>query len=420
MGLSAKGKTSNESWVGLGGQLLVLFLHDDNSNNGSNGSTDSYLQSKLKHSLSSATISSRAQSTISICVLLFFFTLLLFALSASDPSPTAKARHVNITRRWLAQKKPYTVKGGARSQYSFALQGMGTLFRRGNRAMTELLVAHLSEDTHPDHLRWFLRTLHRSGLTAKADVVFVFPQLSSQLKTVILRENEYFTQLLISNSSSRGSPLKLSPFNSTLYRNKPNGQPLWGRGGGRKEEESDELSWGSVVGFESAELDPEDTLAGFLDNVPMQLRRWACYRMLLGRVRRNFKHVLLMKVKDVLVIGDAFGRIRNRKSSDNLWIADHVIVGGMRAARHLSDIMLTEIVRVSMQRKGRNPHQDSQILSRLVKSSSGLSKKVKVAVSTELIPPSSIIPFASNHGLSANIQQIICSSTISRSVYKDC
>ncbi|KAG9459615.1 hypothetical protein H6P81_004123 [Aristolochia fimbriata] len=416
---AANGKTSKEGWVGLGGQLLVLFLHDDNNNGGAGTTADTYLQStKLKHSVSSAsTISGRAQSTISICAFLFFVTLLLFALSASDPSPASAAvRQVHIPRRWLAQKKPYaSALAGAGSRSSFALQGMGTLFRRGNRAMSELVVAHVSEDSQSDHLRWFLRTLHRSGATARADVVFLFPQLTPQLKSVILQENEYFAKLLGRNSSN---PAKVSSFNSTLFRNKPNGQPLWGGRGGDEEGGSEGLSWGSVVGFESGELDPEDTLAGFLDKVPIQLRRWACYRMLLGRVRRNFKHVMLIKVKDAVVTGDAFARIRNRKSGDTVWVADHVVLGGTRAARHLSDVVLTEIVRASMQRKGKTPHHDSQILSHLAKSNGSIlsKKKVKATLSTDLVPPNSIIPFPPNHG----IQQIICSSPADRSVYKDC
>jgi len=79
-----------------------------------------------------------------------------------------------------------------------ALQGMGTLFRKGTRRMRELVVAHLSEETSLASLRLFLRTLHRSGATARADVVFLFPgaSISQEVLSVFQEEEASFQRML--------------------------------------------------------------------------------------------------------------------------------------------------------------------------------------------------------------------------------
>src|SRR5581483_4724196 len=38
---------------------------------------------------------------------------------------------------------------------------------------------------------------------------------------------------------------------------------------------------------------------------------YTCYPMILGRVRRNFKHVMLVDVNKVLLLGDPLGRVKN-------------------------------------------------------------------------------------------------------------
>ncbi|KAI4387200.1 hypothetical protein MLD38_005049 [Melastoma candidum] len=73
-------------------------------------------------------------------------------------------------------------------------------------------------------------------------------------------------------------------------------------------------SYGSMVSFEAAELDPEGSLLGFLDHVSMSLRRWSCYSMLLGRLRRNFKHMMLVDVKNWVVLSDSFIGVQDRSS----------------------------------------------------------------------------------------------------------
>jgi hypothetical protein len=80
-----------------------------------------------------------------------------------------------------------------------ALQGMGTLFRKGTRPMRELIVAHLLEETSVASLRVFLRTLHRSGATARADVVVLFPgaeSASGDVLAVFHEEEASFQKML--------------------------------------------------------------------------------------------------------------------------------------------------------------------------------------------------------------------------------
>ncbi|KAI3742273.1 hypothetical protein L1987_59953 [Smallanthus sonchifolius] len=112
---------------------------------------------------------------------------------------------------------------------------------------------------------------------------------------------------------------------------------------------------GSVVGFGVGELDPENSLSGFVDRVPMSLRRWACYPMILGRVRRHYKHVMLVDVNKVLLLGDPLGRVKN-PSPESVFLSSTVdetinpavIMGGMRGIRRLSAAVLAEIVRATM------------------------------------------------------------------------
>lgn len=84
--------------------------------------------------------------------------------------------------------------------------------------MRELLVAHLSEKTtSAADLRLFLRTLHRSGATARADVVLLFPGTASvappELVDVIMEEEASFQRLLASSDASAGSHSSLGTSN---------------------------------------------------------------------------------------------------------------------------------------------------------------------------------------------------------------
>jgi hypothetical protein len=53
--------------------------------------------------------------------------------------------------------------------------------------MNDLVVAHVVEDVTDDELRLFSRALHRSGLTARADIVFIFAtsSFSSRFGSII-------------------------------------------------------------------------------------------------------------------------------------------------------------------------------------------------------------------------------------------
>ncbi|XP_042482299.1 uncharacterized protein LOC122062722 [Macadamia integrifolia] len=513
MGISAKAKSGSDGW-GLG-FLLVFFPEEDNDDDKnvdkkrrlsfSSSSSSSSSRSTSSRCSRSNLLISRAQSTFSICALLLFVSLLLFTLCTFEPTSTNSA----FPRRWLSQdsrnskikskryssssssnwvSKIWERNSDSRPISSVALQGMGTLFRRGTQAMSDLLVAHLDEDTTDDELRLFLRTLHRSGLTARSDVVLIFPSsIPSNSTSVIQEENDSFLKLVrlhreSNNSASLDTGFDVTHFVKSNSGDRQEQQPLWGRRihgnwseaeGGGGEDEFTELRWGSVVGFESTELDPENSLAGFLDHVPMSLRRWATYPMLLGRVRRNFKHLMLVDIKNVVVLGDALARARSRSAeSVYLWTTTETahrghgrknsdktqsrnqseskqlnpaaIVGGARGVRRLSNAVLTEIVRAVIQHKsrskGKSSVSESAILNQLVQNSS-LLKNIEVMTATESIPdPSWFVSRKSNSSefskssnyplvhrgnnnllnLHSILRKEICSFVEDSSVYRDC
>ncbi|KAE8734388.1 hypothetical protein F3Y22_tig00000765pilonHSYRG00055 [Hibiscus syriacus] len=267
---------------------------------------------------------------------------------------------------------------------------MGTLYRRGTKAMNDLVVGHVIEDVNEDYLRLFLRVLHRSGVTSRADTVLLFgsSSLSSRFSFVIEEENESFFKLVRhynDSSGSKGLRDSVLSFDSTQFwksGKKDVKETIWGkksRGSYSNSTEAEgcestRLTYGSVVGFDVNGLDPENSLAGFLDHVPMSLRRWASYPMLLGRLRRNFKHVMLSDVKNLMLLSDPLGRVRNRspesvyilakerssgkhnkrnseKTQSHHLVNSGILMGGARGIRRLSNAMLTEIVRATMQHK---------------------------------------------------------------------
>ncbi|KAF5473269.1 hypothetical protein F2P56_009893 [Juglans regia] len=523
---SSSASTSSDNWgTGL---LLVFFPEDNHSINGKNklfsspsssSSSSSSSKSGIRRSSSSNFILSKAQYTISICALFIFITLLLFTVSTFEPTTISRTRPTS-PRRFLSQNprppnyinnpkskskskpkpKPkintadksilssswffntFTEKSYNTSKTALsptALQGMGILYRRGTKAMNDLVVAHLVEDVTEDDFRLFSRTLHRSGITARADVVFLFASssFSSRFGSVIQEENDSFLKLIrhYKDSNITTTPKRKTGFDATHFtktgekEKKEFGEPIWGKrvrsnysdsDGGGGEAESARLIYGSVVGFEASELDPENSLAGFLDHVPMSLRRWACYPMLLGRVRRNFKHVMLLDVKNSIVVGDPLGRVRNRsplsvhlstkpgsssgkhsktnsdKPHSRFQVNSAVIMGGTRGVRRLSSAMLTDIVRASMHKK-KNSVIESTILSQLV-ASEFQSTNINLMTSTESTPDmsslaglnsapstsSSDYPVIqrgnSNYDFSSVIRKLTCLSEVDSSVYRDC
>lgn len=518
MGLTAKAKNSKESW-GMG--LLLVFFPEDNSTaaiNVENGNSTKLFPSPSSSSMSSSgkdtrrtnssRLLSKAQSTISICALLVFITLLLFTLSTFEPSTRSAApttaefrRSSENSRRFLSEKSSRDSRSSSSSWFvsqmwrrkpkidrkisrpQAALQGLGTLYRRGTRAMSEIAVAHVADDVTDDELRLFLRALHRSGVTARADVVLLFasPSSSSSPKfdSVIRDENDSFSELVRRHNKTTSSSKNLRPllsFDVAQFKagKKEAGEPLWGKRvrigfGNNSDESTQKLSYGSVIGFEASELDPENSLSGFLDHVPMSLRRWACYPMLFGRVRRNFKHIMLVDVKNLILLGDQLGLVRNRSpesvlvfvKSDNAnsnnkhgkrnsdkatqsryAVNSAVITGGSRGIRRLSNAMLMEIVRATTaaQHKRRSAVTESGILNQLL-GNEFLLKNVKLVKSAESVPDVSelgrnsaagglLLSFSGHavvhrgnsngHDLKSLIMKQICSFEVDSSVYRDC
>lgn len=247
-----------------------------------------------------------------------------------------------------------------------ALKGLGTVFIRGTKVMSELVVAHITEDTQLEDLKLFLRTLYRSGVIAKADTVLLFPwnALPMSMVDVINEENRSFHKLLhvytsdsalahdLANSSfstlSRmhtSSNASFSPFNINAYKkanmeNELSAQPFWGLRTGnfshdnRSDDATQLFRWGSVLGFDASELNPDDTLQGFFDHPSVMLRRWACYQMLLGMVRHRFKHVLLTDVSGVVILEDPFAMARRKVGlyltlEDRAWGASNAVELGI-------------------------------------------------------------------------------------------
>ncbi|KAL2501804.1 hypothetical protein Fot_35652 [Forsythia ovata] len=476
------------------GFLLVFFPEEDNqdpnkkktnsiSNNLlSSSSSSSHLFKPLNTLLrrtNSAHLLHKAQSTISICALLLFITLLLFTLSTLPSTTTARTRnHYGFPRRHLTlmmNNSSSTSGSLSRKQLSHALQGMGTLYRRGTRAMSDLIVAHAVESLTSHELKLFLRLLYRSSLTSRSDLVFIFPSKSPDFDHTILQENDSFLKLVTRYAKMNRSTHSVASFDVTQFvkmsmKERESGEPIWGRRirsnfSVEEETESTPLSYGSVVSFDMEELDQENSLAGLLEHVPLNLRRWSCYPMLLGRVRRNFKHIVLVDVKEMLLVGDPLGRVRNqspesvhlssithslstkhgKKKSDKTQstrqksVNPAIIMGGARGVRRLSNAMLTEIARAAMQHKKKNSVTELGLFNQLV-GNEFILKNVNLITSGDPIPEMSSLggsnsksgsPLSisnltliragnSNLDVNAIIMKHICSSPLDSTVYSDC
>ncbi|CAN6930466.1 unnamed protein product [Brassica oleracea] len=385
MGLISSAKETKNSGRGMGFLLVFFPDHNDVSPSSSPATTTTLFRTRSSHLLLS-----KAQSTISICILLLFLTLFLFTLSTFEPSSVSPAVSPCSHRRFLLARTVSVAK-----TRPLALQRMGTLFLRGTTCMHDLVVAHVDSDTTEEDLRLFMRLLHRSGVTFRSDVVLLFnsPSSVTRLTHMIEEENVSFLKLVDvhRNSNSSNQNDSVLGFNLTRFMKKQSkkavSEPIWGKKKHRVNDsalnettESTELTHGSVVGFDGAELDPENSLSGFIEHVPISLRRWACYPMLLGRVRRNFKHVMLVDAKTSLFVGDPFTRIRNRSPESVLFFSKHsnkkssdinpaVLIGGAKGIRRLSSAMHTEIVRAAMQQQQHTRKSfvsESVVLSQLV------------------------------------------------------
>ncbi|VVB06036.1 unnamed protein product [Arabis nemorensis] len=468
MGLISAKETKNTNGSGRGMGFLLVFFPDHNSKNPSspitvdNNSPSSSSPATLFRSRSSRLLLSKAQSTISICILLLFLTLFLFTLSTFEPSSgTFPAVSPRSHRRFLLNRDVVR-----RSSNRFALQGMGTLFLRGTKSMHDLVVAHIASDTTPEDLRLFMRLLHRSGVTSRSDVVLLFNSVT-RFGGLIEEENDSFLKLVDAHRNSSNQIDSVWGFNPTRFMKKQSkkettSEPIWGKKTHRvsnfndsalNETESAELTHGSVVGFDVTELDPENSLSGFMDHVPISLRRWACYPMLLGRIRRSFKHVMLVDANTGLFLGDPLTRIRNRSPESVLFFSTKhssskktseinpaVLIGGAKGIRRLASAMHTEIVRATMvQHKKKNSVSESVVLSQLV-GNVHMTKDFEVVVTSESVAEASslaelrtrnsaassiknhdIIQRGNSNNIMAIIMKRICSSELdSSSVYSYC
>lgn len=340
--------------------------------------------------------------------------------------------------------------------------------------MNELVICHVSESVTTKELKLFMRAFHRSGLAAKSDLLFIFNSISTidSFDDLIREENDLFLKLIRRYKAELGNGSKVVDFPASFDVTRfmkfgkvaDKGEPIWGRktksnnssfSNGDNQTELTRTSYGSVVGFGIGELDPENSLSGFLDHVPMSLRRWASYPMILGRVRRKFKHIILVDVKELLLLGDPLGRVKNhtpesiflsspppptpkhgRKNTKphRKTINPALILGGERGVRRLSAAMLTEIVRTTTRQqhnKKKNSATESALLSQLA-ANEFLQKSIRFISSTESIQdPSSLSGVFlanqtairrgnSNLDIGAVITKHICSFPIDSSVYTDC
>ncbi|XP_071720865.1 uncharacterized protein [Rutidosis leptorrhynchoides] len=452
------------------GIFLVFFPEEKHFNSSTpSSSTTSPFKSPTINSIlkrtNSSQIFTRTQSTISICALLIFVTLVLFTLSSFEPNNDFITTH----RRFLTQKHHHGFHTQAKpNSNSPALQGLGTLYTRGTTLMNELVICHVTHQVTKKELKLFIKTFHRSGLASKSDLLFIFDSVTTidSFDDIIREENDVFLKLVEMYKQELGNGSKVIDFPASFDVTrfvKPGsepdkGEPIWGRRGKGYNSSSGigdvteltRTNYGSVVGFGIGELDPENSLSGFLDHAPFSLRRWASYPMILGRVRRKFKKIILVDVKEVLLLGDPFTRVKSHSPESIFLYSIHsrknnkghrkvinpaAIYGGERGVRRLSAAILTEIVRSTTRQhqSKKNSITESGLLSQLV-GNDFLQKSIHFVVSTESIPEAPIslsgVEIAkptvvlrrgnSNLDTGEVIMKHICSFSIDASVYTDC
>lgn len=105
------------------------------------------------------------------CIALFFGA---FFLDLEFPRPT------------FLHKPPPRKQG-----HETALAGMGYLWGRGSRPMSELVIAHVSATCHPELLRLFLRSLKHGPAQDHADVVLLMSADPSLGRVVLEEEGVY-------------------------------------------------------------------------------------------------------------------------------------------------------------------------------------------------------------------------------------
>lgn len=159
---------------------------------------------------------------------------------------------------------------------------------------------------------------------------------------------------------------------------------------------------------------------------------------------------MLVDVKNVLILKDPLGRVRNRSPDSVLLfsksekhgkriqrsVLSAVVMGGARGVRRFSAAVMLEIVRAATQhRKKKNPVTESAVLSQLVGGTEFVlkNKNVNLIASTESVPEfgagASTTSFSdhamvqrgvNNHDLNYVIKRQLCASVVDSSVYRDC
>jgi len=82
------------------------------------------------------------------------------------------------------------------------------------------------------------------------------------------------------------------------------------------------------------------------------------------------------------VYGNQLWTSLDKREKEMKLVNSGVILGGIQPVRRLANAMMTEIVRVALQRKSRNPFPDSVLLTYLIQKSYVLGKKVMENVHT--------------------------------------
>lgn len=81
-----------------------------------------------------------------------------------------------------------------RQDHDTALAGMGHLWGRGNRPVSELIIAHVSTACQPESLRLFLRSFKHSGSQDRADLVLLMSP-DAELGRVVAEEEASFQRV---------------------------------------------------------------------------------------------------------------------------------------------------------------------------------------------------------------------------------
>ncbi len=306
--------------------------------------------------------------------------------SGRAAATTAYSNDHDLRPGWKQLRDDGKLQEREEQEQEAALEGMGTLFRRGKRSMTELLVAHLAENTSTHDLRLFLRTLHRSGMTARADVVLLFPwrPLPMAMLNVIHEEEQSFHKLLhcfrpnparlrsISDHVGAAAPTLLDQSSrahnhwkmaaSEDQSSRSGTQSIWGSSSRIRypaAAEEDDLqvlredgqdgysaTYGSIVGFDMQELDPADAMRAFINEPPAELRRWVCYQILLGILRQKYRHVMLSEVRGLLVLKDILAPLKKKDTGLYLFAQERrwSDAAAAAAADHIADQTISESI----------------------------------------------------------------------------